>query len=210
MNDISKYFASGYTVISNLLLKNFHNIGISNDEFLVYIQLLSLSYSHKTSVSVNDVSKRLNLSDSNVIDIILRLKNRNFIKIILTNDKRLIYKIEDLYGVINQLFIFLEKNKEKNKKVTSNVCCRNKIIKSIEYKFGRPLSSREIEIIFEWFDKDKYSSELIELAIQEAIINNVFSINYIDRILFNWKQRNINNKFDVQKEHEHWKQKHNI
>jgi DNA replication protein len=56
-----------------------------------------------------------------------------------------------------------------------------------------------------WLDKDKYNPEIIQLALTEAVLANVYSFNYIDRILLTWEGKNIRTKADVMKEQEYRK-----
>ncbi|AJA42389.1 hypothetical protein AJ85_05775 [Alkalihalobacillus alcalophilus ATCC 27647 = CGMCC 1.3604] len=61
----------------------------------------------------------------------------------------------------------------------------------IEREFARPLSPMELQTIGMWLDEDQHSDELIVAALREAVVSNVRTIRYIDRILTNWKQNGI-------------------
>ena len=39
MVSLKEYLAKGQTTISNLLLENYHHLGLTNDEFLLWLQL---------------------------------------------------------------------------------------------------------------------------------------------------------------------------
>ncbi|WP_406603098.1 DnaD domain-containing protein [Latilactobacillus sakei] len=47
-------------------------------------------------------------------------------------------------------------------------------------------------------DLDHYSAELIQLAVREAVLNQVYSLKYVDKILLNWQKQNIQTKEDLQ------------
>ena len=49
----------------------------------------------------------------------------------------------------------------------------------------------ECETIGMWFDQDEHSASLIRLALKEAVLSQKLSLRYIDRILFDWKKKNI-------------------
>ena len=55
----------------------------------------------------------------------------------------------------------------------------------------------ECEIINAWLDN--YSEELINEALKEAVWNNVKTLRYMDKILFEWGKKGIKNKEDVEK-----------
>ena len=62
----------------------------------------------------------------------------------------------------------------------------NTIYDYLEENFGRTLSSVEFEEISTWED-----NELTRYAIKRAVLNGIFNITYISRILFNYKKNNI-------------------
>lgn len=61
------------------------------------------------------------------------------------------------------------------------------LLSLFEQEFGRPMSSRECNMISEW--AETYDDALIRYALIEAILYETRNIDYIDRILFNWKKR---------------------
>jgi DnaD and phage-associated domain len=65
------------------------------------------------------------------------------------------------------------------------------LFKKIEVEFGRPISPIEQEQIHQWIDDDHYSVELIDLALREAVLNQAYSLKYMDRILISWEKSNI-------------------
>src|SRR5699024_12555455 len=70
----------------------------------------------------------------------------------------------------------------------------------LESEFGRPLSPIEIETLVAWIENDKYSPELIQLALREAVFSQAYNFKYIDRILLYWEKKNIRTKEQVEKE----------
>lgn len=58
-----------------------------------------------------------------------------------------------------------------------------------------------------WLDEDKYPLELIEMALREAVLNQVYSLKYVDRILLNWEKKNIRSKAQVEKESQSYRNK---
>lgn len=71
---------------------------------------------------------------------------------------------------------------------------REKTFNKIETEFGRPLSPIELETIAIWIDEDHYSFEIIVCALQEAVLNQVWNLKYMNTILINWSKQHITNK----------------
>ncbi|MEG0380950.1 MAG: DnaD domain protein, partial [Kurthia sp.] len=47
------------------------------------------------------------------------------------------------------------------------------------------------ETITMWIDEDRHDIKLIKQALKEAVLNEKMNLKYIDRILFEWKKKNI-------------------
>lgn len=74
----------------------------------------------------------------------------------------------------------------------------------IEENFKRGLTPIEYEEISLWED-----NELTRYAIKQSILNNVYSIKYISRILQSYKQKGIESVQQAQKEEERFKNNNN-
>lgn len=69
-----------------------------------------------------------------------------------------------------------------------------------EKEFGRALSPIEFQRIGQWIEEDQYSPDLIRLALKEAVLNQAYSLNYIDRVLLSWERKNITTEQQVEEE----------
>ena len=58
-------------------------------------------------------------------------------------------------------------------------------------------------------EDDKYSPELIQMALREAVCSQVYNFKYIDRILINWEKKNIRTKEQVEKETKNYRERSN-
>ena len=63
----------------------------------------------------------------------------------------------------------------------------------LEKELGKQLSPIEIEIVKAWKGYN-YSDEMIKAAIKEATTNGVTSLKYIDKVLYAWNKKGLNNK----------------
>ena len=90
---------------------------------------------------------------------------------------------------LSPLFTRIEKHL-KQKKNQSKSTQREEIFTLLEQEFGI-LSPLDIETIHMWMTEDNFDPELIKLAIYEVNANQIKSIRYIDKILLEWKKKNI-------------------
>ena len=109
--------------------------------------------------------------------------------------------LELLYDKIVNIYLDLKEETNENADIYS----------AFEKELGRTLSPMEYEIIKGWV-MDKFSDELIILALKEAVYNGVNNLRYIDKVLYGWRKKNIKNKQDIIKDKEKFKnrQKENI
>ena len=75
---------------------------------------------------------------------------------------------------------------------------RQKIFNAFQVEFGRDLSPIELEMINDWIEEDKYKTDLILLALREAVLSQAYNLKYIDRILLSWEKQGIRSKVDVE------------
>lgn len=76
------------------------------------------------------------------------------------------------------------------------------LLQMIEENFGRPISPIEYEEISSWKDTD-----LTRYAIKEAVLNGIYSIKYISKILYQWEQKNIQTVQEAQKDSQEFEKK---
>lgn len=83
-------------------------------------------------------------------------------------------------------------------KSINNAPTREGIFGAIEKEFGRPLSPIELGQISSWLDQDSYKPEMISLALREAVLNQAYSLKYMDKILMNWERQHITTTIEYQ------------
>lgn len=200
MLSLDSYLKSGQTIISNLLIKNYRRLGLNNDEFILWIQL------YKYHEKGNDFPDLATIADNMQIDQdeVYQLMDKLVQKKVLT-----IRSIKDKDGIMNDAYDFslifkkLELLTEQQKTQDLQQTLEEKVqtlYQMFEREFGRALSPIEYQRIGQWLDDDHYAPELIQLALKEAVLNQVYSLNYIDRILLSWEKKNIKTKHQVEAE----------
>lgn len=215
---------SGQTSISNYLLKNYTKLGMNSDELIMYLQIKRNIDMGNYLPDIEIIINATGFSKNKAYEILHELIKKKIMRIKTLKNKNGhsfdVYDFELMYDKLSQLSdvsddinhkdkVAENTNKENNMTATE----RKNVFKQIESEFGRPLSPIELEEISAWIDKDKYDTKLISLALREAVLNQVYSLKYIDRILINWNKSNIRTPADVEnmrnKRESHNKSKNN-
>lgn len=88
----------------------------------------------------------------------------------------------------------IKEKKIKEKEIKENNNKKN-IYEIFEEEFGRTLSPIEYEIIAKMISD--YSEEFIKLALSEAVSRQASSLKYVEKVLLNWKSRNLKTEEEV-------------
>lgn len=200
-NDLMLDFINaGQTVFPTLLLRHYRKLNLSNDELVLILQLKSNMDNGEYFPNTELIAKSMNMSERNVFKAIHQLIQKKVLSIETTKDEK--GMTQDAYSLdmLWEKLIVLMKQ-EQTEKVTEEEKNEEKSLYSIfEAEFGRPLSPIEMETLIMWLEEDRYSVELIQLALREAVLSQVYNFKYIDRILLNWEKKNIRTKEQVEKE----------
>ena len=200
-NDLMLDFINaGQTVFPTLLLRHYRKLNLSNDELVLILQLKSNMDNGEYFPNTELIAKSMNMSERNVFKAIHQLIQKKVLSIETTKDEK--GMTQDAYSLdmLWEKLIVLMKQ-EQTEKVTEEEKNEEKSLSSIfEAEFGRPLSPIEMETLIMWLEEDRYSVELIQLALREAVLSQVYNFKYIDRILLNWEKKNIRTKEQVEKE----------
>lgn len=136
--------------------------------------LLFLRYYNETGLSpdLNVIGENLNLEMMEVGDLIEELIEKKYIMIRSYNgniqyDTNVIYAIEE---------------KMEQSQVSA-------IFKKFETGFKRVINQKELTKINELLQN--YDSKLVEYALREALIHDARKVEYVEKVLINWKKKNI-------------------
>ena len=182
--------------VPSFILKNYEKLNLTAEEVLVLIVL----YNHygKISYDINKLLEEINLEKYKLMQLISSLEEKKIISIdLITNSKGLkeeYISLELLYDKIVNIYLDLKEETNESADIYS----------AFEKELGRTLSPMEYEIIKGWV-MDKFSDELIILALKEAVYNGVNNLRYIDKVLYGWRKKNIKNKQDIIKDKEKFK-----
>ena len=180
-------------VIPRIIFNNYKRLNITEEELIVLIFIIDLG--NKIVYNPDIFVKELNIEKYKIMEILNNLSEKKIITISVekntSNNKREEYiSLELLYSKILNLF-----KETKTKSIDTS-----DIFSVFEKEFGRTLSPMEYEIIKGWINDEKFSYEIIVEALKEATYNNVNSLSYIERILYDWSKKGIKTKEDVIKD----------
>lgn len=184
-------------VIPIYLLKNFKNLKLKIEEFVLLMYFYNLGDSYLFNPS--KFCEELNISLVELMSLVDSLTDKGFIKVeVKKNDKGIVEEVLLLDGFYSKVSLLMRE--DINKKQEDNINNSN-IYETIEKEFGRTLSPIEAEIISAWLDNNT-SEELIKEALKEAVFNGVSSLRYIDKILYEWGKKGIRTIKDVENNRE--------
>lgn len=201
-NQFHQFLKAGQTEISNLLLRDFSKLNMTNDELLVYLQLKSYLETGTQSPDVSVIAANLNQDPNEVYSVLHQLISKKFIVHETKSDKT--GKQNDSYDLTPILDKLLQVEQSNAEKVAATEAMndRQTLFQKIEVEFGRPLSPIELQTVGKWLDEDHYEPTMIELALQEAVLNQVWNLKYMDRILQSWEKQHITTPQQVQQQRE--------
>ena len=203
-NLLKHWIDQGQTVLPTLLLQHYRDLGISNNELVLILQIKSYIDKGEAFPNTEEIAQNMHLSKDNVFKAVHQLMQKKLISIDTTKDENGI--AQDAYSLSflwDKLFVLLKQEQvdTTDEKIEKETVQNTKSMYTIfEKEFGRPLSPMEMETLVMWVEQDKYSSELVQMALREAVLSQVYNFKYIDRILLNWEKKNIRTKEQVEKE----------
>lgn len=197
MLSIEDYLQAGATVVSNLVIENYRKIGLSDEEFLFWLQLCRSQSKGDLFPDLLSISGIMDKPKERIYQLLNELVSKGYIRIdTKQNEQGQMMDTYDLLPVFQKIAAVQQKQKSFTEQQTEEQII-NKLYQDFEKEFSRPLSPIELEMIGQWLETDSYKPELIHLALREAVLNQAYSLKYIDRILLAWERKNIQTKEQV-------------
>lgn len=178
---------AGTTSINNLILLHLQDLEMSSDEFLLYCNLKMFQEQQVFFPSTQQLMTNTGFSEGQIYQLVQSMIQKHFIKIDSKTVKG--QKYQDYYDLSPIYQVLL--GEQLNSHTSANLNDIQTLFQKIEVEFGRPLSPIEQQTIQAWIVDDHYSVPLIMLALKEAVLNQAYSLKYMDRILLNWEKNNI-------------------
>ena len=171
---------------NTLLLTTYKELGLNEQEYVLLVLLARLLKTNPSGWTFSDISTHMTIDEANCSVLFINLVERQYITVSSKMDERgkrfEEYSIAPLFEKIETLL--------RQQKTQATSTQREEIFSMIEQEFGI-LSPLDIETIHLWMTEDNFDQELIKLAIREMNSYQIKSIRYIDKILLDWKKKNI-------------------
>lgn len=171
---------------NTLLLTTYKELGLNEQEYVLLVLLARLLKTNPSGWTFSDISTHMTIDEANCSVLFINLVERQYITVSSKMDERgkrfEEYSIAPLFEKIETLL--------RQQKTQATSIQREEIFSMIEQEFGI-LSPLDIETIHLWMTEDNFDPELIKLAIREMNSYQIKSIRYIDKILLDWKKKNI-------------------
>ena len=177
-------------IVPSFLIEKYSTLGINAEDVILLIYLIN----QNTPIicDYQKISNDLNSDLMTVMTKIAELKSKKVIEVELKKNNA--SKLEE-YISLDLLYnkVFLEFIDEKEDK--GDDC--NNIFSIFETELARPLSPIEYELLNAWCEQ--YNKDIIIEALREAVISDAKNFRYIDRILFEWSKKGIDNLDKLEK-----------
>ena len=185
----------------------YKELTIADDEAIIVLHILSFDAQGIDFPTPNDLVKRTNFQENHISLMLQRLMQKGYLEI--TQGVDATGKLSEKYSLypLWSRIIDLHEAAEQQQEQASTKLDEAAIFKQFENELGRLLSPMEIETIGMWLDIDQHTPEIIRAALKEAVLAGKMSLRYIDRILFEWKKKNIKSVQQIEKHSEQYRQR---
>lgn len=197
MEKVINLIEHGTVKIPRLLLLNYKNLNMTNEELILIIYLLNESDVFNPKKIADDIGLKL----PEVLELVNDLEEKGILTISVRKVNNLREDFIDFKNLYSKLaFLVINENIVNDNKIEEN------LFDCFEHEFARTLSPVEYELINGWKEIG-YSEELIILALKEAVFNGVTNLRYIDKVLYNWKRKGLNSKEAIEKDRANFQNK---
>lgn len=206
---------TGATNIPNLLLRYYPQLGISDSEMMLLIQLFRLRIEKNNLMpNTSELTSCLNAGPEQVQQMFKNLLTKEIIAIVEYYDysqDAVVQGVdfEPLYEKISELWAC---EKVKDIEETENILQQKgsnqhfpqefngqvlNLCSLFEREFARPLSPMEVERIKQW--SKETDAVLITEALRRAVLRGKNNFRYIDAILLEWRKNNLRTLAEIER-----------
>ena len=198
---LEQWIKQGNVTISQLFFTHYRALQITDIEAMIVLHLVSFQEKGIEFPTPAEISDRMELSDQHVAQHLQRLMQKGFLLIEKSSNEKIVKETYILQPLWERLVDQLEKlQTEQDQQQQKNET--GELFRIFEEEFGRIFTPLEYETISKWLDEDGHSPDIIRQALVEAVLAEKKSLKYIDRILFEWKKKNLKTLQDVRKQAE--------
>ncbi|ETT81116.1 DnaD domain-containing protein [Viridibacillus sp. FSL R5-0477] len=193
------WIEQGNVTISQLFFKFYKELGIQDLDAMLIMHLTAFHEEGNTFPTPTDIANRMQLTEDEIASSLQRMMQKGFIEILQKVDEHgVLFETFNLQPLWARLVDCMTEKTVKKVEVSSKLK-EGELFNLFEQEFGRFLSPMESETISMWLDQDGHSPEVIRKALIEAVLSQKLSLRYVDRILFEWKKKNVKTPKDAEK-----------
>ena len=181
-----KLWQQGALNLGEILATTYKRLGLDESAF-AFLMLLSRHLRDKPSGwSLSEISELMTLDLNTCSQIFMRLVSDGFLlvdqKIAEDGTRSESYSLAPLFLKLEVIL--------KNDANIDRAADLQELALKIEQLFG-VLSTRDVELVQMWMSDDGFEPAVIELALSEMQMHEIRSLKYVDKILLDWKRKNI-------------------
>lgn len=195
------WIEQGNVTISQLFFQYYKALDIKDLDAMLIMHMLAFQSEGSQFPTPLELAGRMHLNVNQVSEIMQRLMQRGLLEIKQDQDLNgVLYEQISMHSLWIRLVNTALDEKKTSVEEQTPKNDEGEIFTLFEQEFGRLLSPMECETITMWLDDDGHSVQIIRQALKEAVLAQKLSLRYIDRILFEWKKKNIKTLSDVEKQ----------
>jgi DNA replication protein len=181
VNQLKNFINKKIVDFSELILENYHLLGIDETDAIILIKLYKLLENDITFINPKTLSESLSVSALTTSKRISGLIDKGFIELELVKGKN--GKEFEKYN-LDLIFekIIMNDYHERNGE-TLHKSNEKELVELFESEFKKPLGVLDIQTITKWLNDDKYTFSQIKDALFIAVKARKLSIKYVDGIL---------------------------
>ena len=190
-NRLRSWTQQRHVTVPQLFFQYYKELNVADDEAIIILHLLSYFEEGIEFPTPQDLASRTSFMPNDISMKMQRLMQKGLLE--MTQGIDVNGKISEKLSLFplweRTMQLLDQKAQMQTDSTTKNE--EGEIFSLFEQEFGRLLSPMELETIGMWLDNDGHSPAIIKAALKEAVVAGKVSLRYIDRILFEWKKKNI-------------------
>ncbi|MEG3068198.1 MAG: DnaD domain protein [Syntrophaceticus schinkii] len=198
------FFAEGFTVMPNILIKYSDRLGLEGTDLLILLAIFYFQQTGQYELEIADFSQLLHIQERQIQVSIEKMRDLGLLTDIdqSLETTGLFEKVADLWAEERMRAV---QQKQQEAAITVQLKAGKEqllsplinIINLFEREFGRALTPIEIDQIKNWYCEHGYAETLIKEALKRAVLRGILNLNYMDKILASWAKMNIRTTREV-------------
>lgn len=201
MDELRSILGAGQISFSRLLFDHYQDLDLTTSEFTAYLFISEFVQTGGGEPNPRELAQRAKMRPSDFAAVLSSLNEKGAIQILTKKDDG--GRLHDYYDVTPLLqklaALTSSGNADVGTQKRQQASASRQVLNQVETEFGRPLSPIEQQTVRAWLRSDHYTPELISLALREAVLNQAYSLKYMDRILLSWEKNNLRTPEAVQR-----------